>query len=268
MDKTSEHIFIRKFERDDIETVTDILQHSFSDKFRLMKLSDEKMAGLFKEAGFVQKEPHPGYFVAQKGHEVMGVMLLKWKGQNRVKSSDRVNMMRLGFRYGFMNLSKLLFIASILSRHIREDECYIEHIAVKATARGLGIGTLLLDEGKRIAMSLPAVNHYTLNVAANNQGALRLYQNLGFKTKKRENSFITQLLFQQRSWLYMVNSIKNSGSKTRYYFPGDWWLGFLGFIGFFRIPSVITFLQGEGSPAALLYLLWFLWFLYFIPRKN
>jgi hypothetical protein len=47
-----------------------------------------------------------------------------------------------------------------------------------------------------------------------------------------------------------------------------WYLGFLGFIGLYKLPTVLSFFQGDGSWVDLLNLLWILWFFEFLPEKS
>ncbi len=263
------NIKIRTFKEADLESVASIIMNSFKSKFKaLASLSDYDLIELLKQAGYVERTGFEGYLVAEKDNKVVGVMLLKWEGQKRPKAPPKPGFLKLGRMYGFLNLIKLQLGLSLLEESIDYGECYIEHIAVDPNERGFGIGTQLINYGKDIVENNPSLNKYTLYVAASNISAVQLYQNLGFRVKSRQNSAITQLLFKERSWLYMTNNLKNTEDKTKYTMQKQWWLGFLGIIGFFKIPSILLFLKGDASPVVLLSLLWFLWFLLFIPRKK
>ena len=99
---------------------------------------------------------------------------------------------------------------SILSKNdIRDDECYIEHIAVSSKSRGLGIGTKLVNFGGRFIESTLKLNEYSLHVASSNKKAIKLYEQLGFIISESESSKITQLLFNESNWLYMVKDLNN-----------------------------------------------------------
>lgn len=121
---------------------------------------------------------------------------------------------------------------------------------------------VLINYGRRIVESKQDLKKYTLYVAESNISAIRLYQNSGFNIKTSLNSSITQLLFKEKSWLYMTSNICDEEEKVKYTMKSDWWLGF---IGFFNIPTALLFLKGNASPTVLIGLLWFLMF---IPQKK
>ena len=62
----------------------------------------------------------------------------------------------------------------------KEDEVYIELIAVADEARGRGIGTKLLHYSETFARNEPGIEVLTLDVLRGNQ-ALSLYQRFGFE---------------------------------------------------------------------------------------
>lgn len=262
-------INIRPFKEEDFEATSSIFFQAFRSKFKsLSNLSDEKMICFLKESGFIERDSFEGYVVAEKDDEIFGVMQLKWKGQKRHKKNQNLKLVKLGNKYGYLNLIRILIGVSILSENISDGECYIEHIAVRSNSRGLGIGTLLLEYGKKIVESRPYLNKLTLYVAENNVSALQLYQKLGFSIRSSQNSVITEVLLKERKWIYMSNNVKGNYDKVKYTMQSNWWLGFLGFVGFTKLSAALLFLKGNASPAVLLGLLWFLWFSFFIPQKK
>ena len=62
------------------------------------------------------------------------------------------------------------------------DEAHITNIAVKATERGKGIGKLLVSELISRAKLL-GIKYMTLEVRDNNEAAIRLYEEFGFKVE-------------------------------------------------------------------------------------
>ena len=61
---------------------------------------------------------------------------------------------------------------------------YIDDLCVEETARGLGIGTALMQAVRELARER-GIDKLELNVWECNEGALRFYERLGFATQRR-----------------------------------------------------------------------------------
>jgi len=198
-------IKIRNFKEEDFEAVVKILVYSFKSKFHAMtNLSDEMILQLLKDSGFIDNVPFEGYLVGEISNKVQGVMLLKWKNQKRYQKNN-FRFFELSKKYGLINICKFTLGFMILQEKIDDDECYIEHIAVRSEFRGSGLGTMLLNYGKKVVRETPYLHKYTLHVAANNKGAINLYERQGFQFQKFQSSFLTSLLLKEKEWHYMIN---------------------------------------------------------------
>jgi len=62
---------------------------------------------------------------------------------------------------------------------------YLDDLCVDGAARGLGVGTLLMDAVLELAKSW-GIKKIELNVWECNEGAMRFYERLGFATQRRE----------------------------------------------------------------------------------
>jgi ribosomal protein S18 acetylase RimI-like enzyme len=269
MDKPIERPTIRPFEEKDIDAVSKIILNAFKSKFRSLKtLSDEKMVQLFKESGFAEDQSFEGYLVAEMDEEVVGVMSLKWQNQAGRKEPKKDSFFQLCRHYGLFNILRLFIRFAILKGSASEGECYIEHIAVSSSYRGQKIGTMLLNHVDKIVEDTADLNRITLYVSEGNTSAIKLYEKLGFVLRRRESSRITKFLLKEKTWYYMVKTIKDKDNQNQYSMKSGWWLGFLGIIGFSHIPSALLFLEGGESQMVLLGLLWFLWFPLLIPQKK
>ena len=211
MDKSSDEVLIRQFKEDDYGAVSSIFANSFKGKLHyLTNLSEETIAEFLSDSGFVANRPFEGYWVAEMNDEVLGILLLKWNKQNRVKSHKKLNFIQLCLKYGFLKVIKLFIGILILNENnIRDDECYIEYIAVSSKCRGLGVGTKLITLGGRFVKDTLKLNKYSLHAASSNKKAIKLYEKLGFVIIEIENSMITRLLFNEDTWLYMVKDLNN-----------------------------------------------------------
>ncbi|WP_409340606.1 GNAT family N-acetyltransferase [Paenibacillus sp. MBLB4367] len=196
-------IVLRPFHCQDLREVATILAGSFEDKFSaLAPLPREKLIDFLIDSDLVQNEPFEGYMVDEFNQRCIGIMLLKWKNQKRIKRTNR--LYRLVKKYGLSVTLKLLFGMEMLKKHVTGNECYIEHIAVSADARGMGVGSLLLEYGDKLAKTLPGNHILTLYVAKDNSRAFELYKRQGFIVDKEFNSYITAKIFGKKKWLYMV----------------------------------------------------------------
>lgn len=68
------------------------------------------------------------------------------------------------------------------------DEGHIMNVAVKESARGMGLGTLLVDSMLRQGKPM-GIMFWTLEVRASNVPAIRLYENAGFVSAGRRPGY-------------------------------------------------------------------------------
>lgn len=84
--------------------------------------------------------------------------------------------------YGFLPGMLRLIGFSLFGYSAKEDELYIEYLAVSASARGRGIGTKLIEAAKAYAIE-KGFRVLSLEVVDTNPGARKLYTRLGFHKK-------------------------------------------------------------------------------------
>jgi len=77
---------------------------------------------------------------------------------------------------------------------IPDSDLYIQSIAVKAELRGTGVGSILMDHIEKRAVASGSAR-LSLDVAAKNKGARRLYERRGFTVAEEwpKSQFITTL---------------------------------------------------------------------------
>ena len=141
-------------------------------------------------------------------------------------------------------------------------------LAHHCCARGLGVGTKLLDYALDYTKNTLWFSVTSLYVANTNTSAQKLYERIGFEVHRSKKSLITQVLFHEKIWNYMT---KNHGTEKIYsklVMKNGWWLGFIGLLGVPHVRMVALFFTGQVPAMALLGLLWFLWFTLFIPLKR
>ena len=87
----------------------------------------------------------------------------------------------------------LLNLALLYTPRPAPDEFIVDSLAVAQSARGMGIGTALMREAERKAISM-GKRFMSLSVIGENIGAIRLYERLGYKTTGTERGFIVRLI--------------------------------------------------------------------------
>ncbi len=195
---------IRQFREDDLEQVVAILASSFEDDFqKIVPLPAEELPLFLIETGEVSPYPFLGYFVAVHNGEILATMTLRWPKQNRPR--PRLHMLKT-LRYGWLPTLKLLVMRYIFAEKPAKSACHVAEIAVKANARGRGIGKQLLKFGKELAIER-GLTRYTLHVDATNKTALNMYKRFGFKIIKREKSLLARWLLGVKEWYYMSHDI-------------------------------------------------------------
>jgi len=263
-----DRIFIRPFDKSDYSKISEIIAHSFKSKFlHLSNLSLESLISFMSDAVLLENTEQEGYWVAEYKNVVQGVMKLSWHNKKRVKVTKILTFKELVGKYGLFNVIKLNLSMLLLNENPGEGDCYIEHIAVAESARGLGIGRALMNKAKMDAFEMDHFDRMTLYVANNNEGAITLYERLGYQVVNRKSSLITKWAFNQKTWLFMAQ-YKNEKLKGKLSFNKLWWLGFIGFIGFTSLSGIIDVFKGNSNYWYLLNLLWFYWFVYLIPKKQ
>ena len=200
---------IEPFRNRDIDGVIKLLATSFQSKFETMvSLSNTQIISLLKDSwNLSENNPSDGHFVAKVGGKIAGVILLKYASQKR--EDENINVIALVKNYGLKNMMKYLLGMYFLDHQLVKNECYIEHIAIDPSYRGMGIGSQLILYGKEFAKTLPDISNYSLSVAKTNVEAFKLYKRLGFEemNDKSIDSSLMKWLVGERKWLYMAATI-------------------------------------------------------------
>ncbi len=144
----------------------------------------EVMENLFRYPGNIFSFEH-SYFVEME-KKIAGMVLgYTWKERDQ----EELNTGFLLFRYlGWDILTRvpyLLRVQSILGKLVAGDY-YISNIAVYPEFRGCGLGTRLLKKMEEEAVER-GCKMMVLDVEADNRGAIRLYQKLGYNAGERSS---------------------------------------------------------------------------------
>ncbi|NGZ75774.1 GNAT family N-acetyltransferase [Saccharibacillus alkalitolerans] len=189
------------------EAVCELLACSFGGKFRsLVRLNDRRTARLIAAAWpFRQEEGSRqfGFFLPDSGQPV-GTVALKWTptGKSSAGGGKEPDWVRLMFEFGPLNVLKFAAGMAALGYTPPEEECYIEHIAVRPDCRGKGIGRALLGHAARFARE-SGFGSLSLHVSGRSPATIRLYENAGFRTVRVERRPLGRFFFREPLWHFM-----------------------------------------------------------------
>ncbi len=266
---SNQEITVRNFREKDVYHVAGILLDSFHSKFpRMEQFSKEKQIQFLIDASFIDDHAFEGYLVAELQGEVVGVMLLKWRDQERGTPHHRASAFRLIKEYGFGSVIQIVILALLLKEDPAKGECYIEHIAVAETARGHGIGSRLLQYSLQYTKEPLGLTTTSLYVASSNTLARSLYERIGFEVQREKKSRLSSLILHETTWIHMRLRHTEHTGRTGLVMKNGWWLGLFGLLG---IPHLVTLLQcikGEAPAMGLIGLSWFLMFSFLIPERR
>lgn len=205
---TSSEIIIRPFKSEDYDAATAILLQSFKTKFTaLTSLNDEDLFGFLKLMNIDTSIPREGLFVAEEKGTVQGIVYLRWKDQTLPIDLPEVDLFKAILEFGLINVLRFLIGMTILEEELPSTDCYIEHIAVSADARGKGVGTQLMVFGEQFAKQ-QGFKRFTLNVTARNEKAVKLYKHLGFNITNTINSWLSRVILKEKTFFFMSKILK------------------------------------------------------------
>lgn len=177
-------------------SITSLIKSGFKQKFQSFKFNDEEIELLVSSlASYILEFQSSNLIIAKEENEICGCLLIGLEESNLFEI--------ISFLKEKVSLSltvRFLMFLCLLSHKPKSDEVYIDFLVVSSEFRGLGIGTSLLNEAKKI---VPENKGLTLYVAKDNQRAYNLYRREGFEEVKVEQSFLREKFIGFRSWVFM-----------------------------------------------------------------
>lgn len=200
-------LVIRNFKPGDLKQVASIMASSFRDELlKLINLTEDQMVDFLIETGEVFPHSFPGYIVAEKNGELLGLMKLSWSKQDKPKVRFPISKI---LHYGWLTTIKLLVMRYLFPEKPIKGACHVAEIAIIQRVRRKGIAIKLLCYGKEIAIN-NGLTRYTLNVDASNDAAFNLYKKLGFKIEKRRRNLMARWLLGVKEWYFMSQHLNQS----------------------------------------------------------
>ena len=161
-----------------------ILHAAFAYKLRIGLDGPEDMVRLF--AGEVDRT---ACWTAIVDGRIAGILTRQSSGETFYNIGTR----RLLAPFSPPKTLRVLFNFLLLNESPPQNALYVESIAVDAEIRGLGIGGKLMAQAEARAreLNLPLL---ALDVIGDNQGAIRLYERLGYKIVKTTSGFLVKYI--------------------------------------------------------------------------
>ncbi len=95
-------------------------------------------------------------------------------------------------RFSPLRAIRMLFNLLLLTDGTKADEFVVDSLAVDPSSRGMGVGTTLLRKAEDRARSM-GKRTMSLGVIAENAGAIRLYERLGYRTTQTWRGYLVRL---------------------------------------------------------------------------
>ena len=162
-----------------------ITYDAFAKKFRIGFRNADDFVRLFRES----VDPENCLFAIVEG-ELWGVLAFKTTGHEFYQ----LNLKTPFQKFSPLRAGLILFNLILLDIEdaVRADEFHIDVLAVVPSSRGMGIGTALMLEAEEKAASADK-RTMSLGVIAENEGAIRLYERLGYKTSRTWRGALVRL---------------------------------------------------------------------------
>jgi ribosomal protein S18 acetylase RimI-like enzyme len=194
---------------DDIDAVVALHRVAFADKFggafgrAGVDRGAQAIASAWRRQG---AQALRGMYVATVGERVVGTATLRtWE-----MGSDDGGATEAAFQQvlGVWGALRSLYALSLIDHRIGRDEGFITDVAVAEAYRRRGIARQLLAHLEEEA-ALRHKHFLALYVSARNQGARRLYEQLGYCDARTRRSWLASFFFGQGRWIYMRKAINN-----------------------------------------------------------
>ncbi len=190
-------------ERQYVDDALRLLYDVFAKKFRLGFRDGEDLVALFRNA----VDTTSCLSVAKNG-ECLGVLTY----QTSEKDFYHLKLSTLFTRFSPIRAIRILINLVLLDDRAKGDEFIVASLAIKPSGRGLGLGTALMHEAENIAKTM-GKSTMTLAVIGENEGAIRLYERLGYRTTGRLVGGLTRIAASSKEVLRMEKPLTSSGDE-------------------------------------------------------
>lgn len=163
-----------------LEGLIAVFNEGFHQKFGYVCDSEEKQRSFARDFGLIETEAEDKEFAALADDRVVAYLSLRFKGQKGLRSAPRLSLPDMIRRYGITGMYKATRMGIGFHYSPPQGELYIDTVSVSAEARGMGIGSKLLDFAGELAAKR-GLGRLSLMVMYENTRARALYERAGFK---------------------------------------------------------------------------------------
>ena len=157
-----------------VENALRLAYEAFAKKLRIGFRDPDDFVRLFSDS------VNTGHcFTAISDDKLLGILLF----QTADREFFHLKLSTVFTRFPPVRALLIVLNLVLLSQTARPDEFIVDALVVNPAARGLGIGTRLLDQAEDKARAEDK-GTMSLGVVGENAGAIRLYERLGFKTTR------------------------------------------------------------------------------------
>ena len=199
---TAEVQIVEGVDREYVDDALCITYDAFAKKFRIGFRNADDFIRLFRDS----VDPENCLFAIVDG-ELSGVLAFQMTGHEFYQLNLRTAFEKFSpFRAGLV-IFNLILLA--FEDAVGADEFHIDLVAVVPSSRGLGVGTALMLRAEEKAEST-GKHTMSLGVIAENEGAIRLYERLGYRTTRTWRGFLVRLASNSTEVRRMEKSIGGS----------------------------------------------------------
>lgn len=199
---------IRPATMDDISPILVVHSEAFADKFGGAFGPNGGVRGAAALAAAWRRQGPSalrGMLVAEVAGQIVGTTTLRtWEMGHEDSGAAELAFQQV---LGLWGATRSIFALSLLDHRIDRGEGFITDVAVLPPFRRCGIARMLLAHAEEEARQRRK-RFLGLYVSAANTAARALYRQLGFADVRVRRSWLTRLIFGQRSWVYMRKDLE------------------------------------------------------------
>lgn len=191
----------------DLEPMLALQSEAFADKFRAAfgrRRIARGYAALIAVHRMQGQAGLQGMHVALADQQIVGTITMRTT-EMRLEDGGMVDAIFLR-ELGIWGSFRATHAMSQLDHRIGRHEGYITDVAVLPAFRRRGVAAAMLQHVREIAKRYQK-QRLGLYVSASNDGARRLYQQLGFRDEQARISWWNGWLLGERRWLYMTSPV-------------------------------------------------------------
>jgi ribosomal protein S18 acetylase RimI-like enzyme len=186
----------------DLETVAAILVESFRSKFEvaLAERADRALHIVAQTMALEVPRGLPGLYVATVARRVVGTITLRRQSDPDASDWDATGI--LFAELGLWGGLRAMFYFSLLDQSCGRNEVYVSDVATAPDMRRQGVAGAMLRHAEKMARSW-GKTALVLDVTAHNEGAIHLYERLGYTVQRWRRPLLAGWLLKEKEWVRM-----------------------------------------------------------------